>query len=194
VTPLIFLDTETTGLCPDIHAPWEIAWRTAIHSNNELIRVAGFRAYIDLSADTILCANDKALTIGRFADRYGIDSSLMSSADMLAWLQQDIARVMARCKTTDVPHLVGAVPSFDHTMLCMNHIGWPDFGEGLWHYHLIDVETLAAGKLKIPPPYSSSVLTAALGVTVDDDTKHTAMGDVDWAIQLYAAVYELEVV
>lgn len=189
-TPLIFLDCETTGLCPDIHAPWEIAWQTAVHDGKRLELVAGYQSRIDLAADVLLCADETALQIGRFAERY---ISPQPSAHMLTWLQADIARVMRRAETTQVPHLVGAVPSFDHNMLCMNHLGWPGFGEGLWHYHLIDVETLAAGKLGIAPPYSSSDLTAALGVTVDEETKHTAMGDVNWAVQLYAAVYELEV-
>lgn len=59
---------------------------------------------------------------------------------------------------------------------------------------LLDVEVLAAGKLGIPPPYNSSDLTSMLGVTVSEDTKHTAAGDVHWALALYAAVYDLEVI
>ena len=110
MTPLVFLDTETTGLRPDIHTPWEVAWVTAVHA-----------------------------------------------------------------------------------MLCSNWLGWPGYGEGLWHYHIIDVEILAAGKLGAIPPYSSSELTAALGVVVDEATKHTALGDVEWAMALYAAAYNLEV-
>jgi hypothetical protein len=78
-------------------------------------------------------------------------------------------------------------------MLCSNWLGWPGYGEGLWHYHIIDVEILAAGKLGAIPPYSSSELTAALGVVVDEATKHTALGDVEWAMALYAAAYNLEV-
>jgi hypothetical protein len=113
-TPLIFLDCETTGLCPDIHAPWEIAWQTAIHDGNRLVQVAGYRAVIELSADTIAVADDAALKIGRFEQRY---QNPQPSGEVLSWLQADIARVMLRAGTHRVPHLVGAVPSFDHAMM-----------------------------------------------------------------------------
>lgn len=191
MTPLIFLDTETTGLCPDIHMPWEIAWQTAIHDGSTLTPVAAYRAVIELSYDAQCNADDEALKVGRFEQRY---QNPQPSGEVLSWLQADIARVMLRAGTHRVPHLVGAVPSFDHAMMCVNHIGWPGFGEGLWHYHLIDVETLAAGKLGIAPPYTSSDLTSALGVTVDDDKIHTAAGDVEWALKMYAAVYDLEII
>lgn len=190
--PLIFLDTETTGLCPDIHTPWEVSWTVAHHDTQRrlLIRKRGFTTTVRLSEVALRRADPEALRIGRFDDRH---EGAADAADVIAELTADVARA---CEGTGhaVPHLVGAVPSFDHAMLCANWLGWPAFGEGLWHYHLVDVEVLAAGKLGVAPPYSSSELTAAMGVTVDEKTKHTAAGDVAWAIQLYAAVYNLEVI
>lgn len=195
-TPLIFLDCEATGLCPDIHTPWEIAWRTAIHdpTNKVLAMLSGFKAYVKLSPRQFRLANDTALSIGRFEERYGTDGPMLDTADIISVLRKDAYDIAFEAEVSAPPHLVGAVPSFDHNMLCVNWLGWPDFGEGLWHYHTVDIEVLAAGKLGIAPPYSSSDLTSALGVTVDEATKHTAMGDVDWAVKMYAAVYDLEVI
>lgn len=68
-----------------------------------------------------------------------------------------------------------------------------DVGEGLWHYHLIDVEVLAAGKLGVAPPYKSDELAAQFGIVANEDAKHTAAGDVDWTMRLYAAIYGLEI-
>jgi oligoribonuclease (3'-5' exoribonuclease) len=193
MTPLIFLDTETTGLQPDRHTVWDVAWTTAVHDTQRglLIRRRSFEARVPLTFIQRENADPVALTIGRYDDRGA--SGLMEKEAVIAELTADVARIVegTDCK---VPHLVGAVPSFDHTMLCRNWLGWPGFGEGLWHYHLVDVEVLAAGRLMIAPPYNSSDLTTALGVIVDQESKHTAMGDVRWAVDMYAAVYDLEVV
>lgn len=192
MTPLIFLDCETTGLCPDIHAPWEIAWITAVHDDGELVIVDTYTQFVKLSHDQAMRADYDALEVGRFAERY-TGQYHATSADVIDDLKTCITTVMEYASTHRLPHLVGAVPSFDHAMLCNNWLGWPGFGEGLWHYHLIDVEVLVAGKLGIAPPYNSSDLTNALGVTVDDEVRHTALGDVTWAMNLYAAVYGLTI-
>jgi hypothetical protein len=192
MTPLIFLDTETTGLQPDRHTIWEIAWATALHDqvSEKLHLVRRRQATVPLPFDKWAGADAKALEIGRYGER-GTDG-LAEKETVIMWLQQDTANVQR--EAGGLVHLVGACPWFDHNMLAMNWLGWPGFGEGMWHYHLVDVEALAAGKTGIAPPYKSSELTDALGCKVDDKDKHTAMGDVNWAISLYAAVYKLEVV
>ena len=165
MTPLVFLDTETTGLRPDIHTPWEVAWVTAVHDGGAL-RVSQRRTFmVELSPTRLGDADLEALKIGRFTERYGL--SRLSQFSIINHLQEDLSNLSRSCGG-QIPHLVGAVPSFDHAMLCSNWLGWPGYGEGLWHYHIIDVEILAAGKLGAIPPYSSSELTAALGVVVDD--------------------------
>jgi hypothetical protein len=67
-----------------------------------------------------------------------------------------------------------------------------------WHYHLIDVEALAVGYLAgrgsadlFHPsalPWKSDDLSAALGITVRDEDRHTALGDAKWARAIYDAV------
>lgn len=194
-TPLIFLDTETLGLRPDLHCPWEIAWITAIHDSEEqtLTRVTSQSMFLLVSDTQMFLADPVALKIGRFAERFRVEEAVWPEAALV------ILRVACRDVSTVcgdpsvVPHLVGAVPSFDHAMICSNLSGWPDFGEGMYHYHLVDVEALAAGRCLMPPPWNSNELTARYDVEVDEAVKHTAAGDADWAMRLYAAVYLLEI-
>jgi hypothetical protein len=112
-------------------------------------------------------------------------------------------------------HLAGAVVSFDAERL------WKLLranGEcPMWHYHLIEVEALAAGWVAaqcigqandgksrgtIPvsvdgkiidningrPPWKSDSLSRAVGVEPDDFDRHTALGDARWAKAIYEAV------
>lgn len=189
--PLIFLDTETTGLQPDRHTPWEVAWQTAVHDVEqhtlELVAAADWR--VDLTDNENDHADPVALRVGRFEERY-------TDPEPAELVMRELRRTCQAVATIEhpVPHLVGAVPSFDHAMLS-RWFGWPGFGEGLWHYHLIDVEALVAGKLGVAAPWKSDDLSTAIGVEViDEKFRHTAAGDVQWAVALYAAVYELTIV
>jgi hypothetical protein len=129
--PVCFVDVETTGLDPDRHQIWEVALITPVVGAtgaddgwNEQI----WQLPVDLSrADPI------ALNIGRFHDRRLPPGSLVALADF-AWEFVHATRGL---------HLVGACVSFDAERLwCLMR----DAGEcPMWHYHLVDVEALAAG-------------------------------------------------
>jgi hypothetical protein len=74
-----------------------------------------------------------------------------------------------------------------------------------WHYHLICAENLAVGYLHgrrhgegadrewsnaiadIGLPWKSDELSAALGVRISDEDRHTALGDAKWAMAVYDA-------
>jgi hypothetical protein len=73
----------------------------------------------------------------------------------------------------------------------------------MWHYHLIDVEALAAGWLaagidpddppaptqdSCQPPWNSNELSLAVGVDPEQYDRHTALGDARWARDIYDAV------
>ncbi len=193
-TPLIFLDTETTGLRPDRHKPWEVAWITALHSPGVLEICDSAVHFVTQTIEDRRQSDCAALDIGRWGLRYPHGGGHVSPVRAMIELATACVRISALAGDEDkMPHLVGAVPSFDHAMLCANWLDWPGYGEGLWHYHLIDVEVLAAGHLQIPPPYSSDELCERYGVVVDEAEKHTALGDAKWAARLYAAVYGLEI-
>ena len=204
-TPIISLDLETTGLDPARHAPWEIAWKTAIHyedgDDRRLILQRRGRFLLDVANAP---ADPRGLEVGGFWQRYSqkkvepwpaVQASLIADieglkdATMRLWRSVN-ARAFPVPQQCFTVHLVGAVPQFDHRML-ERWVGWLN---GLWHYHLIDVETLVAGKLGIRPPYDTDELTRrALGDDWDDSHKHEAMADVDWNLALYASAYDLTI-
>lgn len=65
------------------------------------------------------------------------------------------------------------------------------------HYHLVDVENLAAGYLAaqcrlqkawltLPlPPWNSDALSTAIGVDLAIFDRHTALGDARWSRAIY---------
>lgn len=186
-TPLAFVDTETTGLDPDRHEIWEVA--LIVPEADGSWSEHSWQLPVDLSrADPI------ALNIGRFHDRHvpagELESPKYFAREFVEW--------------TRGLHLVGAVVSFDAERL------WKLLranGEcPMWHYHLVDVEALAAGWVaaqKQPfwgpgcaigdpvdpqPPWDSNALSRAVGVDPEDFDRHTALGDARWAKALYEAV------
>lgn len=209
-TPIISLDLETTGLDPTKHVPWEIAWTTAIHfeegSTRELYVTDSCQAF--LSGVEGAACDPVGLTVGGFDRRYphangtGVQPWHVVQRALLAHLDHVVDLAAHRWRETNpntypTPgdvyrvHLVGAVPQFDNRML-ERWLGW---SHSLWHYHLIDVETLIAGRLGIRPPFDTDVMTRlALGDDWDDSRKHEAAADVEWNLALYARAYDLTII
>ncbi|WP_029924029.1 3'-5' exonuclease [Nocardia otitidiscaviarum] len=183
--PLVFLDTETDGVHPD-RKVWEAAM---IRRDDTGSRAVEFFIEIDLST-----ADPFGLKVGGFYDRHPLGrylSGLDARASGSALRPSDAAHMIARW--THGAHIVGAVPNFDTEVLA-NLLR----AHGLtpaWHYHLIDVESLAVGWLHrkaepfpagIPLPWKSDELSRACGVEPPtEDERHTAMGDARWAQRLY---------
>lgn len=205
MTRLAFIDTETTSLRPDRRA-WEIA---------VILREPGERDtehswFIDADDLDLGNADPFSLKVGRFHERhpqYQLDreprfDETHDEADVLRLVEAITRRA----------HIVGAVPNFDTEVL-----GTRMRAHGIcpsWHYHLCDVEALAVGHLsaladacarrepgEIPgperaaeirklasPPWKSDDLSAALGITVSEEDRHTALGDARWARAIYDAV------
>lgn len=182
--PVVFVDTETTGLDPDRHEIWELAIITADGSEWE------WQLPVDLAR-----ADPTGLRIGRFYERRAAvvprPTSLAGIARWRtggsAWVSDGVTDMAQQVAVLlDGRHLVGAVPSFDAAFLGR----WlRAHGQAAaWHYHLVDVEALAAGKLGVAPPWKSDDLTAGLGLEIDHEGRHTALGDARWAKAIYQAV------
>lgn len=198
MTRLVFTDTETTSLRPDRRA-WEIGL---------IVRDPGqadvkHRWFVNAEDLDMGGADAMALKIGRFYSRHpdysgASKSDLKPEADALYHVE----------RLTRGAHLIGAVVSFDAEVL-----GTRMRAHGIlpsWHYHLVDVEALAAGWLHrdaavkenrehsleeaswqrhlASPPWNSDELTAALGVSIREEDRHTALGDARWAAAVYDAV------
>lgn len=169
---IAFVDTETTGLDPDRHEVWEVALLVYDTEAQEVT----FRGWWHLPVD-LGRADSVALRIGRYHERY-------TEPTPLAEFAADFAEL------TRGAHLAGAVVSFDEERLrklLRANGACPE-----WHYHLIDVEAVAIGALvargqQFALPWKSDDLTAALGVTISEEDRHTAYGDAWWALRTYCA-------
>jgi DNA polymerase III epsilon subunit-like protein len=165
VTRLAFIDCETTGLDPERHEPYEVA-----------IIVDKVEHHWWLPVE-LAVADPGALRISRYYERTPDTASLPHEAAL------QIARVTAGA------HLVAAVPSFDAAFIgaFLRQCGCPP----AWHYHLVDVEALVAGRLRIPPPWKSDDLSRQIGIEPPgEDDRHSALADARWAKQLYERVMQ----
>lgn len=162
---LAFVDTETTGLDPDVHEIWEVGLVVDETRHSWQLPVDLSRA--DPMALRINNYYERRLPIGQQTDPRGFAS--------------DFERL------TRDRHLVGCVVSFDEERL-RKLLRANGHCPG-WHYHLIDVECLVVGQLGISPPWKSSELSEAIGVPLPTEA-HTALGDALWAKAMYEAVME----
>lgn len=184
---VVFVDTETTGLDPARHEVFEVA----------LLSSEGHEAQFWLPVD-LRSADPTALRMTRYYQRHpretspggiGADAYERRFQDIpIGWKPTSFGAVVERIvAATAGQHLVGAVPSFDATfldVLIRQHGLVP-----AWHYHLVDVEALVAGKLGIAPPWDSEELAEKIDVkTPEGAERHTALADARWAKALYEAV------
>lgn len=198
MTNLVFIDTETTSLRHDRRA-WEIGaiLRRPGHGDVETTWL------VDTENLDLGNADLFSLKIGRFFERH--PQVREDGADAGSKVYDEIDALSEVEAVTRGAHLIGAVVSFDTDVL-----GQRMRANGIcpsWHYHLIDVEALAAGCLAhtagevtytageeyadrqvFTPPWKSDDLSAALGITVSEDERHTALGDARWARAIYDAV------
>lgn len=188
---ILFVDTETLGLDPDRHVVWEVAAVVYDPANRTHPAVRSWQ--LPVSDDELAAADPVALRINRFEDRRADPDAVTSHAVFCA-------EFLALCELAGGSHQAvwaGAVPSFDEERLrrlLARHGHQP-----AWHYHLLDVETYAVAHLNhdlrtdpfawpITLPVSSAALNEALDLPpVPDDVRHTAMGDVLWAITMWEA-------
>ena len=178
--PLVFLDTETCGLGLD-DPIWEVAAVRREPDGTE----TEYHAFVrhDVAAAEGLPESFRADHDARYRPEVAV-SRLTLVCNLLELFDppEDYRRRA---------HLVGAVPSFDAErlgrLLRMLDEDIP------WHHHLIDVETLAVGAAaargdRFRPPFESEDVSMYLGVDPAQFERHTAMGDVRWAMAIYDAV------
>jgi DNA polymerase III epsilon subunit-like protein len=183
---LCFVDVESTGLDPRRHDVWEIAIIRRTHEMPDEEHVFQLTPETDPE-----WADEEALKISRFAERFLIPSDAQYDA-----VRVEDGKPTERMRQTEVwmevqdllrgAHMVGAVPSFDAAMLTamLQRVAF----KTTWHHRLICVETMAATVLGWPVPQGLGKSAEALGLNVDSDTAHTALGDARLALAVYDAV------
>lgn len=184
-TALCFVDTETTGLDPLLHEVWEFAGIAADHDPDAGLLVVHQVVHLDVPTG-LANADGTALRIGGYYGRRHQGRLPGVSRPPAHAAAEQIALAVAD------RNLVGVNPAFDAAFLgalLRRHGQAP-----AWNYHLIDLIALAAGVKQAAPPWKSTDLAETFGVTVDDDERHTALGDASWAMRWYAAIYGLQVV
>lgn len=175
---LVFLDTETTSLRPDRRA-WEIAAIVRHPGAGKDIEYTWSvtTGYLDLGN-----ADPASLRIGRFYDRH---PQFADDGDpRVLRAEPEIADELEALTRGAI--IVGAIPNFDtHVLDCMfrRNSLCP-----AWDHHLVDVESLAAGALRMAPPWKLDTFLAAYGITDDPADRHTALGDARRVRDLYDAV------
>lgn len=192
---ICFLDTETTGLHPG-RLIWELAAvrREPDGRESELL--------IQIDPIDLSNADPFALKINGFWTRSAVHGD--PNFDQPIELSVLSEKVAAKCIRTFThnAHVIGAVPNFDTESLdqMFRRAGILP----TWHYHLIDVENLAVGYLQginktsrhnedllsmsnvVSLPWKSDELSTAIGVVPPtEEERHTAMGDVRWAMRTY---------
>lgn len=192
MTALAFVDTETTGLDPDRHEVWEVALRLRVPPDADGKAPADVVRHWFLPVD-LAVADPVALTIGGYYARFERPEPPAPRqgrrASQSVWPDEQILEDFAAefARLTHGAHIVAACPSFDDGFLkrlLRRNGACPG-----WHYHLIDVEALAAGALGLEPPWDSDHLNLLLGIDVEG--KHTAEGDVAWSVAMYDAALDL---
>lgn len=190
MTDLCFIDCETTGTDPRRHMVWEIAF---------IVDDKEYSWILALENDEVGAAEPMALHIGEYYRRVsdaldrqqerGINRFLDLEEKTVLYSQDRsyLADLMATLIGNS--HLVGAVPSFDARFV--GDFMFQYHRPPSWHYHLIDVEALAAGKLGLQPPWKSKDLYRALGINPEAFAEHTALGDARMAKAVYEAVFDL---
>lgn len=186
--PIVFLDTETTGLHPLNDQIWEIAAVRREPDGGE----SAWHFFVDHAPPSAeYLASDFAAD---YKARYDPERAVVRA----------VAVDRMRRLFSGRAHLAGMVPSFDAERLgVMRRLAGFDEPDP-WHYHLIDVETLAVGYLRcyavqngvhvdsqddLVLPWDSDALSLQLDIEPPGDgVRHTAMGDVQWAMAIYDAV------
>jgi hypothetical protein len=192
VSALVFMDTETTGLSLDDDV-WEFA---AVRRETD-----GSEAehHLFIQHDVEKCCRLPEPFLADHRRRFPISLGTGWHSDAVP---PERAALYIAALFVDRPHAVGAVPNFDTERLALL-LGRFGIKPG-WHYHLIDVENLAVGwiaglraagggengrQADLPAlPWDSDDLSRAVGVEPPTTERHTAMGDVRWAMALYDAI------
>lgn len=194
MTKIVFGDVETTGTLPDRHHIWELA-----------LIVRDIKADPATTADTwtdteycwqirpdLSTADPMALKIGRYYSRTVFEglsvgdtirvkhpdhSGEAPTADELA---QEVAWLL------DGATLAAANVAFDAAFL--DRFLRANGQAPAWDYHLLEMESYAAGAFGLEPKWKLDQLLGLAGVTVAPEDRHSALGDARAIRDLYDAV------
>jgi len=206
--PLVFVDTETTGLSYN-RQTWEIAMvRDEPDGSTERFQFmlpVLYGRYTPKNWSPILGneINETSLKISKFHHRHFQGNSsfpFTKECDGLSYA--DAAYNIYRM--TNGAHMIGMCPDFDAFNLWRILIS-QGMDELPWYYQLIDVDILSAGNdighdrygrslvvdwsNHYPTlPYDTDDATRRYGLSIKEEDRHTAMGDTLWTREFYYSI------
>ena len=162
---LVFLDTETTGLDARSDYIWEFA---AVRREDDGSETRHEWFVMHNTADVDLPPAYRADHDARYDAKVAL--SVLSFCVLLGTV------------FAGKPRIVGAAPWFDAGFLAK-------YTDPCWSHRLIDVETLAAGKVG---RLMDGLSDAAAAFGIENPAAHTAMGDAETAMRVFDAVMDAE--
>lgn len=169
---LIVVDTETTSLDKNTAVILEIA---AIDVESGEV-VADFVPHVE--PETFEFADPEALAINRYFERRLFKRAL--SPDATAEAYEQLADALGG------QTLGGANPAYDAAVLGrefrrVSRVQFLNLQQEPWHYRLADLSAYAAGVLELAPTETPGLAKCCelLGVTLDGEHAHTALGDAE---------------
>ena len=185
MTKLVFLDTETTSLDRRKRRIWDIGYITRFTEDpkDEIDIEKQMFVKVDITH-----ADPVSLKIGGYWERHPEpypfqrrEGESPSTAEPV--MCQEVARDFLDAT------IIGAVPSFDEETLERAFRRWHFIPT--WRYHLIDIESMAAGALGWEPPYNFDEVLKEFGLSYDSQSRHTALGDARIVRDLYDRVLRM---
>ena len=165
MSALCFIDTETTGLDPRIHQPYEVCWWRENEGGPTTMRLP----------HTLEYADQQALRIGDYWGRFN-----------QPWVEHPANMATAQILTTALLDVtfIGSNPAFDAAMLT-RFIGAP-----VWHHRMIDVAQAGMWVFGWDRPKGLADTCAELRSRGHEipEPDHTAEGDVRATRAIYYAL------
>lgn len=187
--PIVFVDTETTGL--ELHArPWEIAVirREIDGTQSETVLQVAY----DLTAMDDAGATPVALHIGGWllrgqADRKYLDA-LPDDVATVYGREPGIAQELVRLLDGD-PILVGVGVHFDALMIS-SLFRRRDLPEQPWHYSIVDLKAVTYGVIRAQMALGREheALRDAARLPMSSERLAAALGDARWAARWFDAL------
>lgn len=180
MTRTAWCDVETTGTDPFRHHLWEVA--LVVRDDGEVDRDYCWQVRPDLTT-----ADPMALKVGGYYRRnlairqgFGYVVAQPGTTDTSgpdeAWRTVSAAEV-----AIEVAHLLdGAVLAAANVAFDAAFVAKFLRANGqapTWDYHLLEMESYAAGALGVAPPWKLDRLLAEFGLTLSAEQRHTALGD-----------------
>lgn len=181
--PLIFIDTETTGLQMDADI-WEFA---AIRRSPD--GTSGETLHLFIKHEWSKCSQLPPDFYADHVARFPSHDAAVAQRDAA----QQIRRFLRQENGQEKPIWVGSAPDFDASRVERLVSNLVSTWSPEWDHQLIGVVPLMLGYLASAsrdpmPEHKSEALSRAIGVDPDQFERHTALGDVLWTMAIYDRV------